>query len=130
VRHFVDEPRLRDTSVLNPHSATDSVYRLLRAKDGPGSDGTLTLAEARAASRGDGGRRTVPPAADVMQQAVIENLERSETIPMGGHGGRLLRATFPTRIRMARFSGSPECWPSAVRTPVEYDHFRARTIWV
>ncbi len=42
---FVDEPRLRDTSVLNPHWVTDGVYRLLRAKDGPGSDGTLTLTE-------------------------------------------------------------------------------------
>ncbi len=47
--HFVDEPRLRDPSVLNPHWVTDGVYRLLRAKDGPGSDGMLTLAKARAA---------------------------------------------------------------------------------
>ena len=49
VLHFADEPRLRDTSVLNPHLVTDGVYRLLCAKDGPGSDGTLTLAEAGAA---------------------------------------------------------------------------------
>jgi hypothetical protein len=27
VLHFVDEPRLRDTSVLNPHWVTDGVYR-------------------------------------------------------------------------------------------------------
>ncbi len=46
VLHFVDEPRLRDTAVLNPHWVTDGVYRLLRYKDGPGSDGTMTLAEA------------------------------------------------------------------------------------
>jgi hypothetical protein len=52
VLHFVAEPRLRDTSVLNPRWGTDGVYRLLRFKDGPGSDGTLTLAEARAALRG------------------------------------------------------------------------------
>ena len=51
--YFVDEPRLRDTLVLNPHWVTDGVYRLLRAEDGPGSDGTLTLAEARAALPGE-----------------------------------------------------------------------------
>lgn len=47
VLHFVDEPRLRDTAVLNPHWLTDGVYRLLRHKDRPQSDGTLTLLEAR-----------------------------------------------------------------------------------
>jgi|GEM_PF-77540 len=46
VLHFVDEPRLRDTTVLQPHWVTDAVYRLLRYKDRPGSDGTLSLAEA------------------------------------------------------------------------------------
>jgi len=46
VLHFVDEPRLRDTTVLNPHWVTDGAYRLLRCRDAPGSDGTLTLAEA------------------------------------------------------------------------------------
>lgn len=46
VLHFVDEPRLRDTAVLNPHWVTDGVYRLLRFKEAPGSDGTLTIAEA------------------------------------------------------------------------------------
>ncbi len=53
VLHFVDEPRLRDTTVLNPHWVTDGVYRLLRFKDRPGSDGTLTLAEALAALPGE-----------------------------------------------------------------------------
>ncbi len=52
VLHFVDEPRLRDTTVLNPHWVTDGAYRLLRAKDAPGSGGTLTLAEAMAAVPG------------------------------------------------------------------------------
>ena len=51
--HFVHEPRQRDTSVLDPHWVTDGVYRLLRASIGPGSDGTLTLAEARAALPGE-----------------------------------------------------------------------------
>ncbi len=49
VLHFVDEPRLRDTSVLDPHWVTDGVYRLLRFKDGPGSDGTITISKARKA---------------------------------------------------------------------------------
>ena len=53
VLHFVDEPRLRDTTVLNPHWVTDGVYRLLRAKDRPGSDGVLTLADALAALPGE-----------------------------------------------------------------------------
>ena len=53
VLHFVDEPRLRDTAVLDPHWVTDGVYRLLRYKDGPGSDGTLTLAEALQALPGE-----------------------------------------------------------------------------
>ncbi|MFO1040731.1 MAG: COR domain-containing protein [Planctomycetaceae bacterium] len=53
VLHFVDEPRLRDTAVLDPHWVTDGVYRLMRYKDGPGSDGTLTLAEALKALPGE-----------------------------------------------------------------------------
>ena len=53
VLHFVDEPRLRDTTVLNPHWVTDGVYRLLRFKDRPASDGTLTLAEALQALPGE-----------------------------------------------------------------------------
>jgi internalin A len=53
VLHFVDEPRLRDTTVLNPHWVTDGVYRLLRFKDRPGSDGTLRLSEALQALPGE-----------------------------------------------------------------------------
>lgn len=53
VLHFVDEPRLRNTAVLSPHWVTDCVYRLLRFKDRPGSDGTLTLAEALQALPGE-----------------------------------------------------------------------------
>lgn len=53
VLHFIDEPRLRDTAVLSPHWVTDGVYRLLRFKDKPDSDGTLTLAEAMQALPGE-----------------------------------------------------------------------------
>lgn len=53
VLHFVDEPRLRDTAVLNPHWVTDGVYRLLRFKDRPQSDGTLTVSEALQALPGE-----------------------------------------------------------------------------
>ncbi len=53
VLHFVDEPRLRGTTVLNPHWVTDGVYRLLRFKDRPDGDGTLTLAEALQALPGE-----------------------------------------------------------------------------
>jgi internalin A len=41
VLHFVEDPRLNDTSVLDPHWVTDGVYRLLRFKDRPRSDGIL-----------------------------------------------------------------------------------------
>jgi len=53
VLHFVDEPRLRDTAVLNPHWVTDGVYRLLRCNERPGSDGMLSLADARQALPGE-----------------------------------------------------------------------------
>ena len=53
VLHFIDEPRLRDTAVLNPYWVTDGVYRLLRFKDRPSSDGTLTLAEGLQALPGE-----------------------------------------------------------------------------
>ena len=53
VLHFVDEPRLRDTAVLDPHWVTDGVYRLLRFNDRPGSDGVLTTADAIRALDGE-----------------------------------------------------------------------------
>ena len=53
VLHFADDPRLRSTAVLNPHWVTDGVYRLLRYKDRPKSDGTITIEEALAALPGE-----------------------------------------------------------------------------
>jgi internalin A len=49
VLHYADDPRLRDTTVLKPHWVTESIYTLLRLKEKPKSDGSLTFAEARAA---------------------------------------------------------------------------------
>jgi internalin A len=69
VLHFVDEPRLRDTTVLNPHWVTDGAYRLLRCKDAPGSDGTLTLPEAMAA---------VPGADEAAARYLLGLMERFE----------------------------------------------------
>jgi internalin A len=69
VLHFVDEPRLRDTTVLNPHWVTDGAYRLLRCKDAPGSDGTLTLPEAMAA---------VPGADETAARYLLGLMERFE----------------------------------------------------
>ncbi len=57
VLHFVDEERLRDTSVLDPHWVTDGVYRLLRFKDRPDSDGILTLEDALEALPGETERK-------------------------------------------------------------------------
>lgn len=53
ILHFVDEPRLRDTAVLNPHWVTDGVYRLLRYKDKPEGDGILSIDDALAALPGE-----------------------------------------------------------------------------
>jgi internalin A len=50
--HFIDEPKLRDTTILNPHWVTDGTYRLLRYKDAPFSNGVLTIDEAMTAVPG------------------------------------------------------------------------------
>lgn len=49
ILHFVDDRRLRDTTVLNPHWVTNSAYKLLRLKEGPKSKGVLSYREARRA---------------------------------------------------------------------------------
>jgi internalin A len=46
ILHYGDDPRLRDTTVLNPQWVTESIYALLRYKSGPNSDGTLMLRDA------------------------------------------------------------------------------------
>ncbi len=53
ILHYADDARLRDTTVLNPHWVTTGVYTLLRLKEGPASDGTLTVKEAAAALPGE-----------------------------------------------------------------------------
>ncbi len=78
VLHFVDEPRLRDTTVLNPHWVTDGAYRLLRCQDGPNSKGILTLPEAMAA---------VPGADEAAARYLLELMERFEMcFPVDGTG--------------------------------------------
>jgi len=69
VLHFVDEPRLRDTTVLNPHWVTDGVYKLLRIKDRPSSDGLLTLAEAQ---------KTLPGEPEQAVRYLLRLMERFE----------------------------------------------------
>ena len=49
ILYYGDDPRLRDTTVLNPRWVTESICKLLRFKAHPGADGTLTLEEAHAA---------------------------------------------------------------------------------
>jgi internalin A len=49
ILYYGDDPRLRDTTVLNPHWVTESIYKLLRLKARPGAEGILTFDEARAA---------------------------------------------------------------------------------
>src|SRR5262249_41789514 len=49
VLYYADNPRLRDTTVLNPRWVTESIYKLLGLRARPRADGTLTLAEARVA---------------------------------------------------------------------------------
>ena len=46
--HYGDDPRLRDTAVLNPEWVTSSVYKLLRAREGAdGDDGVLAFEDAQ-----------------------------------------------------------------------------------
>ena len=52
VLHFSGDDDLKEIAVLNPHWVTQNIYRLLRLKQGPESDGTLTQAEAAAALEG------------------------------------------------------------------------------
>ncbi len=79
VLHFVDEPRLRDTAVLNPHWVTDGVYRLLRFKEAPGSDGTLTIEEALQA---------VPNTNESESRFLLRLMERFEMcFPLDEEGG-------------------------------------------
>lgn len=47
VLHYADDPRLRDTTVLNPRWVTNGVYKLLRLKEHPNSNGVLTFKDAR-----------------------------------------------------------------------------------
>src|SRR5262249_11007804 len=49
ILYYADDPRLRDTTVLNPNWVTESIYQLLRLRAPPGAEGILTLDEARAA---------------------------------------------------------------------------------
>lgn len=53
ILHYADDPRLRHNAVLDPHWVTNGVYTLLRLKDGPRSDGILTVDEAVAALMGE-----------------------------------------------------------------------------
>ncbi len=53
ILHYGDDPRLRHNAVLDPHWVTNGVYKLLRLKEGPASDGTLTVEEAARALPGE-----------------------------------------------------------------------------
>jgi internalin A len=53
ILHYADDARLRDTTVLNPQWVTTGVYTLLRLKERPGTNGTLTVDEAAAALPGE-----------------------------------------------------------------------------
>lgn len=44
VLNFRDDPRLEDTSILNPHWVTQAVYKVLNARDILAQNGLLTLA--------------------------------------------------------------------------------------
>jgi internalin A len=119
VLHFVDEPRLRDTAVLNPHWVTDGVYRLLRYKDGSNSDGILTLPKALTA---------IPNADKGAARYLLNLMERFEmcfSLDAGEDGARpaekwLIPGTLdknqPDKIRIAEWQD-----PNRVRLRYTYD---------
>jgi internalin A len=53
ILHYGDDLRLRDTTVLNPRWVTESIYKLLRLRERPGTDGILTLDQAFEALPGE-----------------------------------------------------------------------------
>jgi internalin A len=88
VLHFSEDPRLRDTAVLNPHWVTHSVYRLLRCKEGPHSDGIMTLADAQ---------RALPHEEVETVRYLLRMMERFEMcFPVDGEDGQM-----PTRWLVA-----------------------------
>lgn len=116
VLHFVDEPRLRDTAVLDPHWVTDGVYRLLRYKDGPGSDGTLTLAEALQA---------LPGETEVEARYFLRLMERFEMcFPLDEEDAKQpTKWLIPGALEKFQPEGVTSEWqnPSAVRLRYVYD---------
>lgn len=88
ILHFADEPMLRDTAVLNPHWVTDGVYRLMRCKDIPESDGILTLSDAIETLRQRG---KIYPITDATAEAryLLRLMERFEMCFKIDHGSEL-----------------------------------------
>ncbi len=116
VLHFAEDPRLRDTAVLNPHWVTDSVYRLLRCKEGPYSDGIVSLADAQ---------RALPQEDVETVRYLLRMMERFEMcFPMDEEAGQM-----PTRwlvagaLREFQPEGVGPEWqqPGAVRMRYVYD---------
>ena len=116
VLHFVDEPRLRDTAVLDPHWVTDGVYRLLRHKDGPGSDGILTISDALAA---------LPGRDEKEARYLFRLMERFEMcIPLDEDGDKpASRWLVPGALEKFQPEGLGEDWedPGGVRMRYVYD---------
>lgn len=116
VLHFVDEPRLRDTTVLNPHWVTDGVYRLLRFKDRPHSDGTLTLEEAQ---------ESLPSETEKTVRFLLRLMERFEMcFPLDEEGGTLPKTwLIPGALGEFQPEGVTTDWqkPGSVRLRYIYD---------
>ncbi len=113
VLHFVEDPRLRDTSVLNPHWVTDGVYRLLRFKDRPASDGMLTLDEALSALEDQSAESA---------RFLLDLMERFEMcFPLDGHPTSK-RWLVPGSLNPYQPAGLGKQWqgPGAVRMRYDY----------
>jgi hypothetical protein len=117
VLHFVDEPRLRDTTVLDPHWVTDGVYRLLRFKDSPDSDGVLSLTEALQALPGEDERDA---------RFLLRLMERFEMcFPLEGEANAKQPTKWLIPGALAEFqpAGVTDVWqqPGGVRLRYVYD---------
>lgn len=117
VLHFVEDPRLRDTTVLDPHWVTDGVYRLLRFKDRTESDGVLSLTEALQALQGEDEHDA---------RFLLRLMERFEMcFPLGEEtdGMQPMKWLIPGALDQFQPAGVTDDWqqPSGVRLRYVYD---------
>ena len=111
ILHYGDDPRLRDTTILNPLWVTSNIYTLLRLKEGTGGDGLLTIEDACTA---------LPDEPTEMVTYLLGLMQRFELcFPIGQHGDTWLLPEL-----LSRFQPKLDAeWnaPNSLRLRYDYD---------